>query len=97
MKVQRAILKKSSFDVGMGVWLASQLKVLRQSFLCYRQGTVRGELSCTGIGLVVLSVTSSSETISIFHGCMVWIEKSVTRGTDRHHEACLVMPNSDTE
>ena len=27
-------------------------------------------------------------TISIFHGCMVWIEKSVTRVTDRHLEAC---------
>ena len=43
---------------------------------------------------------SASETgwnISIFHGCMVWIEKSVTRVTDRHHEACLVMPNSDPE
>ena len=33
----------------------------------------------------------------IFHGCMVWIEKSVTRVTDRHHEACRVMPNSDPE
>ena len=28
---------------------------------------------------------------------MVWIEKSVTRVTDRHHEACRVMPNSDPE
>ena len=37
------------------------------------------------------------EIISFFHGCMVWIEKSVTRVTDRHHEACLVMPNSDPE
>ena len=36
-------------------------------------------------------------TISIFHVCMVWIEKSVTRVTDRHHEACRVMPNSDPE
>ena len=35
------------------------------------------------------------EIISIFHVCMVWIEKSVTRVTDRHHEACRVMPNSD--
>ena len=26
----------------------------------------------------------SFETISIFHGCMVWIEKSVKRVTDRH-------------
>ena len=38
-----------------------------------------------------------AETISIFHVCMVWIEKSVTRVTDRHHEACRVMPNSDPE
>ena len=37
------------------------------------------------------------KNISIFHGCMVWIEKSVTRVTDRHHEACRVMPNSDPE
>ena len=35
--------------------------------------------------------------ISIFHGCMVWIEKSVTRVTDRHHEACRVRLNSDPE
>ena len=35
--------------------------------------------------------------ISIFHGCMVWIEKSFTRVTDRHHEAWRVMPNSDPE
>ena len=35
--------------------------------------------------------------ISFFHGCMGWIEKSVTRVTDRHHEACRVMPNSDPE
>ena len=37
------------------------------------------------------------KNISIFHGCMVWIEKSVTRVTDRHHEACRVMPTSDPE
>ena len=37
------------------------------------------------------------ENISIFHECMVWIEKSVTRVTDRHHEACRVMPSSDPE
>ena len=35
--------------------------------------------------------------ISIFHGCMVLIEKSITRVTDQHHEACRVMPNSDPE
>ena len=41
--------------------------------------------------------TVVAKTISIFHGCMVWIEKSVTRVTDLHHEACRVMPNSDPE
>ena len=41
--------------------------------------------------------TNENEIISIFHGCMVRIEKSVTRVTDRHHEACRVMPNSDPE
>ena len=40
---------------------------------------------------------STDHKISIFHGCMVWIEKSVTKVTDRHHEACRVMPNSDPE
>ena len=35
--------------------------------------------------------------LSIFHGCMAWIEKSVTRVTDWHHKACLVMPKSDPE
>ena len=34
--------------------------------------------------------------ISIHHECMVWIEKSVTRVTDRH-EAYRRMPNSDPE
>ena len=28
---------------------------------------------------------------------MVWIEKSVTRVTDWHHETCRVMPNNDPE
>ena len=37
------------------------------------------------------------QIISIFHVCMVWIEKSVMRVTDRIHEACRVMPNSDPE
>ena len=27
------------------------------------------------------------QNISIFHGCMVWIEKSVTTVTDWHHKA----------
>ena len=38
------------------------------------------------------SAASEGKNISIFHVCMVWIEKSVTRVTDRHHEACRVMP-----
>ena len=25
----------------------------------------------------------------------MWIEKSIMRVTDRHHEACRVIPNSD--
>ena len=37
------------------------------------------------------------KSINIFHGCMVWIEKSGTRVTDRHHKACRVMPSSDPE
>ena len=37
------------------------------------------------------------KNISIFHMSMVWIEKSVTRVTDRHHEAYRMMPNSDPE
>ena len=40
---------------------------------------------------------SEGRIISIFHGCMLWIEKSVTRVTDQHHEACRVMPDSDPE
>ena len=32
----------------------------------------------------------------IFHGCMVWIEKSVTRVTDRRHEAWLIRVNGYT-
>ena len=39
----------------------------------------------------------TSKTISIFHVCMVWIEKSVMKVTDLHQEACSVMPNSDPE
>ena len=41
--------------------------------------------------------TAEGGIIGIFHGCMEWIEKSVTRVIDRHHEACRVMPNSDPE
>ena len=37
------------------------------------------------------------EIICIFHGCMVWLEKSVTRVTDSQNEACRVMPNSDPD
>ena len=37
----------------------------------------------------------NDESIRIFHGCVVRIEKSVRRVTVLHHEACRVMPNSD--
>ena len=37
------------------------------------------------------------KSISIFHGYMVWIDKSVMRVTDWHHKACRMMPNSDPE
>ena len=46
---------------------------------------------------IAVRVDHLVKTIGIFHGCMVWIVKSVTRVTDRHHEACRVMPNSDPE
>ena len=47
--------------------------------------------------LLTLLSQPMGKTISNFHGCMEWIEKSVTRVTDRHHEACRVMSNSDPE
>ena len=37
---------------------------------------------------------SMGKAISIHHGCIVLIEKYVT---DRHHQACQVMPNSDNK
>ena len=40
-------------------------------------------------------VQVQGKSISIFHGHVVWIEKSVTRVTDLHREACRVLPNSD--
>ena len=44
---------------------------------------------------IVLKIANSdSGIISIFHECMVWIEKSGTRVTDRHHVACRVMPST---
>ena len=42
-------------------------------------------------------ISTNYGIISIFHAYMVWIEKSVTRVTDRYHVACRVMPNSDPE
>ena len=46
---------------------------------------------------VSLLLVADEIIISIFHGCMMWIEKSVMKVTDRHHEACRVMPNSDPD
>ena len=56
-----------------------------------------GEIRIVGPGKTRGYPYPVCKKISTFHGCMVWIEKSVTRITDRHHEACLVMPNSDPE
>ena len=59
----------------------------------------RNDMSTYNFNEIIKALYCLFETdiISIFHGCMVWIEKSVTRVTDRHHEACRVMPNSDPE
>ena len=54
-------------------------------------------IRCLRHDVIHWTTARSHDNISIFHGCMVWIEKSVTRVTDRHHEACRVMPNSDPE
>ena len=50
----------------------------------------------TNKGLYIAFLRFSWVTI-IFHWCVVQIEKYVMRVTDRHHEAYLVMPNSDPE
>ena len=49
------------------------------------------------VKITLQALKKKKKIISIFHGCMVWIEKSITRVTDRHHVACRVMPNSDPE
>ena len=56
-----------------------------------------GEIRIVGPGKTRGYPYPVCKNINIYHGCMVWIEKSVTRVTDRHHEACRVMPNSDPE
>ena len=55
------------------------------------------KIFCYVRGLLFLPYAFGLEIISIFHERMVWIEKSVTRVTARHHEACRVVPNSDPE
>ena len=44
-----------------------------------------------------ICVVPGLNMISIFHGCMVWIETYDMRVTERHHEACRVMLNSEPE
>ena len=56
-----------------------------------------GEIRIVGPGKTRGYPYPVCKNISIFHVCMVWIEKSVTRVTDRNHEAYRVMPNSDPE
>ena len=43
------------------------------------------DLRCVQVQLVSFLLLSV-QILSIFHWCMVWIEKSDTRVTDRHHE-----------
>ena len=56
-----------------------------------------GEIRIVGPGKTRGYPYPVCKILSIFYGGMVWIEKSVTRVTDRHHEACRVMPISDPE
>ena len=56
-----------------------------------------GEIKFVGTGETRGNPYPVCKKISIFHVCMVWIEKSITRVTDQHHEACRVMPNCDPE
>ena len=95
------------FEIAMMVNEPSMFKPLK--FYCiYRPCFIFGytTIFCYPTRKVLEHLDVSVETIlwkamaaliSIFHGCMVWIEKSVTRVTDRHHDACQVMPNSDPE
>ena len=53
-----------------------------------------GEIRIVGPGKTREYPYPVCKKISIVHGCMVWIENSVMRVTDRHHEANRVMPNS---
>ena len=50
--------------------------------LCMKSKSI-GQLRMTGF-----EIQKGVKIISILHVCMVWIEKSATRVTDRHHEAC---------
>ena len=45
----------------------------------------------------MFGITRFAETIRIYHECDGRIEKSVPRIDVWHHEACRVMPNSDSE
>ena len=47
-----------------------------------------GEIRSVGTGETRGYPYLVCKNISIFHVCMVWIGKPVTRDTDRHHEAC---------
>ena len=72
----------------------SDIGLYLEDYLMYKAVTL-----ARGMREPLLTCSSSVtwETVSICHGCMVLIEKSVTRVTDWHHEAFRVMPNSDLE
>ena len=63
---------------------------------CAHSGHVR--LNCFGKLELYQDISRAARRYVLYFSfirCKVWIEKSVRRVTDRHHEACRVMPNSD--
>ena len=56
-----------------------------------------GEIRFVGPGKTCRHSYPVCKIVSFSHECMVWINKSVTRVTNRHHEACQVMLNSDPQ
>ena len=91
------LLKSNSFRKGIG-FQRSRTEVWRMLFPFVNRAymSVYPPLKVLSRQTLLL-VLLQYYIIIIFHVCMVWMEKSVTRVTDRHHEACRVMPNSDPE
>ena len=45
-------------------------------------------ISLSGVQFLFLISQRKYDKYRIYHGCMMWIEKSVTRVIDRHQKAC---------